>query len=151
MQNTTGLILAIGIAILVVSLIIGLYVKRREMVFEGQVIDKDIIEMQDDNLPSSGSSTISIVANTSVRHEYKITVKTDVGKVVHYQISEGMYETIKIGDRVSKPKGTTQISIVSSSQADAVTTSTPNTAPPAPSESSGQQNLPPTPPSTPVA
>jgi len=65
-----------------------------------------------------------VIGNTGgVRHTYSIKVKTDQGKEISYTISAGMYETIKIGDRVSKPKGTTEITIVSSAA------STPATSP----------------------
>jgi hypothetical protein len=54
--------------------------------------------------------------NGGVTHEYKIKVKTDAGKEINYKISEGMYEVVKIGDRVSKTSGTTEITILSSAQ-----------------------------------
>jgi hypothetical protein len=101
--------------VIVFAIIGGLYIRRREIVFEGEVVDKDIHESTVQN-NSMGSGGITFGNSGGVTHSYMIKVKTDAGKEVNYQISEGKYEIIKIGDRVSKPKGTTDITILSSRQ-----------------------------------
>ena len=97
---------------------------RRDETFTGLVIDKDIIENQvNNNMMRPNQPGINIgmggMMNNGfgggIQHTYRIKVKTDAGKEIHYQISEGKYEIIKIGDRVSKAHGTTDVEIVSSS------------------------------------
>ncbi len=131
----------------VVAYIIVSAIRRREIQFEGSVIDKNIIENRQMNNGMNRGPGITLGNNMNgnnmnggVTHEYKIRVKTDQGKEVNYKVSEGMYETIKIGDRVSKPHGTTEITIVSS-------TPSPTAQPvPAASVASAVAAVPPTPP-----
>jgi hypothetical protein len=97
---------------------------RRDESFTGIVIDKDIIENQVNNNMQMGRPGVNIGAvpimgnglGGGIRHTYRIKVKTDVGKEIHYTISEGMYEIIKIGDHVSKAHGTTDVTILGSTQ-----------------------------------
>ena len=109
-----GLYVVIAIFIVVIGLFIFLAIRRREEVFEGEVIDKNILESQVMNNPGMTGGGIMIGNTGGLRHTYTIKVKTDQGKAINYTISEGMYEIVKIGDRVSKPKGSTEITIVSS-------------------------------------
>jgi len=111
----TTKIIVFGVFGLFILLVIVLYIRRREMVFEGEVIDKNVVENQVHNTqPMNQGITIGNNMNGGVTHSYTIKVKTDAGKTIGYPISSGMYEVIKIGDRVSKPKGTTEVTIVSS-------------------------------------
>ena len=106
------------VIVVAIGLFIFLAIRRREEVFEGEVIDKNIVESQVMNNaygnPAMREPGIMIGNTGGLRHTYTIKVKTDQGKVINYTISEGKYEIIKIGDRVSKPKGTAEITIVSS-------------------------------------
>jgi len=93
-------------------------IHRREISFEGVVLDKNMHENVNNNMRQPGL----VIGNTStVTHSYTIRVQPDSGKELTYGISSGMYETIKIGDRVSKPHGTTEITIVSSTPTAPVT------------------------------
>jgi hypothetical protein len=106
----TAIVIAIFIA--VAGLFIGLYLRRRNMVFEGVVTDKDIKEEAIDspNRPQGSGITFG---SSGVRHVYKIKVQTDAGKTLSWQISQGKYEIISIGDKVVKRPGTTDIDIIS--------------------------------------
>ncbi len=90
-------------------------IRRREIAFDGEVIDKNIIENRGgvniNNGMNDGLSYNNNTIGSGVTHTYKIKVKTTSGKTINYKISSGMYETVKIGDNVSKPKGTTEITI----------------------------------------
>lgn len=112
--SKSGILFAV-VFVVILAVIAIFTIRRREESFEGEVIDKDVNQSQMPTNPmnnGANNSTITI-NNTGMRSTYSIKVKTDAGKVIHYTISEGMYEVVKIGDRVSKPKGTTEISIIS--------------------------------------
>jgi len=117
-MKNQGLYVVLIAFVAVIGIIIFLAIRRREEVFDGEVIDKNIVESQVMNNgignPGIGAGGIMIGNSGGVRHTYRIKVKTDQGKTVNYTISEGMYEIVKIGDRVSKPKGSTEITILSS-------------------------------------
>ncbi len=127
-NNPKTLIIIAVIFLAAGALFVGLYIRRREIVFEGVVIDKDIIEsqVQNNNMNSPG---IMLGNSGGVTHTYRIKVKTDAGKDINYKISEGKYEIIKIGDRVSKAKGSTEINITPQAQS-ASQPSRPPTEPP---------------------
>ena len=130
MSNTKNGIIVGIIFLTFIALFLGLYIRRREIAFEGDVIDKDVIENQVQNTSPMNRGGITFGNSGGVTHTYQIKVKTSTGKTVNYQISEGMYEIIKIGDRVSKPKGTTEVSIVSSTSG--ISPPNTNTSPPTP-------------------
>ena len=131
-MKNLGLYVVLAAFIIVIGVIIFLAVRRREEVFEGEVIDKNIIESQVMNNgisnPGIGAGGIMIGNSGGLRHTYKIMVKTDQGKTINYTISSGMYEIIKIGDRVSKPKGSTEITIISSNNSNTPTPTSNNSA-----------------------
>jgi len=120
-SSNNPLVLVAVIAIFAIALILVIVsaIRRREESFEGKVIDKDIQENVVQNQPINQQPGITFGNTGAVTHAYRVKVQTDTGKVINYQISEGLYETIKIGDRVSKPKGTTTLSIVNSDRDDA--------------------------------
>ena len=148
-QNPIALVVIIVIVIAVVGYAIYSAIKRREEVFEGEVVDKDVIETEavNHNYGPPGTPRPSGIvignAGSGIKHTYKIKVKTDQGKVIGYVISEGMYETVKIGDRVSKAKGSAEITIVAQAAGATVP------PPPAPPPSTPPPPLSPNPPSTP--
>ena len=110
-------ILIAGVVILIVAGIIALYIHRREEVFEGQVVDKDIIENVNNSMPMNNQPGFHIggpIGVNNVTHTYVVKVQTAEGKTKTWNVSEGKYEIIKIGDHVSKPKGTTELQLVSS-------------------------------------
>jgi len=114
-----GIVIFIAILAVVLGIIVYSNVKRKGESFEGVVTDKDIIEtqqMNDTSTPGANGINIGNYGNGGIRHSYRIKVKDDSGKDIKYSISAGMYEIIKIGDRVSKAKGTTDIKILSSSK-----------------------------------
>ncbi|HVO86707.1 MAG TPA: hypothetical protein VMT23_03215 [Candidatus Binatia bacterium] len=119
--NPKAVIAFIAVFAAFIALFIGLYIRRREVVFTGTVIDKNILESvaQNSTMPMNqggitfGGGRLGVGNNSGVIHNYQIRVKTDAGKEFNYPISSGKYEIIKIGDRVSKPKGTTEVDIIS--------------------------------------
>jgi len=144
-NNPLILVAVLGIFAVVIILVIVFAIKRREEVFEGEVTDKNIQEtnrMPMNNMGPMNNGGINIMSGGGIQHDYYIYVKTDVGKSIKYKISSGMYEIIKIGDRVRKPKGTTEVTIVSSNTA--------NTTAPNPAQTENQQ-IPPTNPNPPSA
>ncbi len=115
--------ISIAIFAAIVIVVIVFAIKRREEVFEGEVIDKNVIETMNNNMPMNSTNNMNNMNNGftiinrgsgNVQHSYTIKVKTSAGKTIDYGISSGMYEIIKIGDTVSKAKGTTEIVILSS-------------------------------------
>jgi len=117
MKNSSSSIIVFVIIFLAITAIYVFFVvRRREITFEGTVTDKDINESVAQNSGPANQGGISFGNRGNVTHQYMIKVKTDAGKTVNYQVSEGQYEIIKIGDRVSKGKGTTEVNIVSSTQ-----------------------------------
>jgi hypothetical protein len=139
MKNTLALIAILVIFGGAIVFIIVNAIRRREINFEGTVIDKNIIENRANNNSMmnrpGGGIMIGGNMNGGVTHEYKIRVKTDLGKEINYKITEGMYEIIKIGDRVSKASGTTEITIQSSPS---------QVPPPGPTNNSPTSSVPPT-------
>ena len=118
-NNPTVLIAVGAVVVIAIIFVIVMAIRRREIAFEGEVIDKDIIETRNNmpmnNMNPASQGGINIISGGGIQHEYKIKVKTATGKTIGYKISSGMYEVIKIGDMVSKPKGTTEVTIISKS------------------------------------
>ena len=96
---------------------IALWMHRKSEVFEGVVVNKDIRENTVQSTNPNQSSGFSFGRSAGVTHEYVVMVQTSDGKTKTWQVTEGKYEIIKIGDRVSKSKGTTDLQVVSSSPA----------------------------------
>jgi len=118
-----------AVIILVVVGVIALYIHRRQEVFEGQVVDKDIVENTSNTTPMNNHTGFHFggaAGYNNVTHTYIVKVQTTEGKKITWSVSEGKYEIIKIGDHVVKPKGTTDLQIVSQPAAPVS-----NTAPPA--------------------
>lgn len=115
--SPTVVIIVGVIALVVITTVIVMAIRRREETFEGEVIDKNIVENVN-NMPMNSMNTINNgginIGNGGVQHQYYVKVKTTSGKTVGYKISSGMYERVQIGDMVRKPKGTTEITITSS-------------------------------------
>ncbi len=95
----------------------GLYnnKKRKDAVWSGVVVDKNIAEVVHDNNDignnnqQNGVGLFSIGnANNqmAVTHNYSIKVKTDSGEQINWDISSGLYEAINIGDKLTKASGT---------------------------------------------
>ena len=45
--------------------------------------------------------------NRHININYYVVVETDSGKEIRWNISEGLYEVVKVGDKLKKDKGTT--------------------------------------------
>jgi len=118
MSNSTIGILVIAVLVIVIGFVIIQYFRRRSAKWAGSVIDKGFTEHVDRDTVSnrssqSGSSLkiggLTIGGNMQQRHvtrSYYIRVQTDEGKEIKWPVSEGLYETIKIGDRLTKEPGT---------------------------------------------
>jgi nitrogen fixation protein FixH len=114
------IIIIIAVFGTVIAVLIYSAIRRREVSFEGEVIDKNIIETRQINNMQPGVNNGNGInlgnMQGNVTHTYKIKVKDNSGKVINYKVSQGKYEIIEIGDRVSKPKGTTDVTILDSSK-----------------------------------
>lgn len=111
------IIVSVVVAAIIGFVVYGLYInkKRKDAVWTGVVVDKDISENVYDgndfgnNNRQNGIGLFSI-GNTNnqvaVTHSYSIKVKTDGGGQIDWDISSGLYETINIGDRLTKSAGT---------------------------------------------
>jgi hypothetical protein len=105
------------IILLIVSFagFIVLYIHQREEIFEGEVVDKDIVETTPaQSMNNRPGLSFGSAGYGGVQHTYKVKVKTSNGQTKNWTVSEGKYEIIKIGDRVSKSKGTRDLEIISS-------------------------------------
>jgi len=112
-------IIIVAVFVLILVGIIALYIRRREEVFEGQVVDKDIVENVNNTMPVNSQPGFHIggpIGYNNVTHTYVVKVQTGDGKTKTWNVTEGKYEIIKIGDHVAKPKGTTELQIVSTQQ-----------------------------------
>ncbi|MDB5164034.1 MAG: hypothetical protein JWS12_652 [Candidatus Saccharibacteria bacterium] len=104
--------LLVGVVVAILAFVIGLYLRRRSMAFEGEVIDKDVREMVNNTNQGQGGLTINMGGNTgNVTHSYMIKVQTSTGKTINWQVSEGKYQQVNIGDHVTKQADTTDIAI----------------------------------------
>ena len=113
------IIIIIAVFGTVIAVLIYSAIRRREVSFEGEVIDKNIVEtVQTNDMQGVNNGTGINLGNMQgyVTLTYKIKVKDNSGKVINYKVSQGKYEIIEIGDRVSKPKGTTDVTILDSSK-----------------------------------
>lgn len=111
--------LAIGVVVLIVGLSIYATVshfKRKGMQWSGVVLDKGSREIKSvDRSPREKQSSLSVggftfgggtaPAQQTVTYSYFIVVKTDAQEEIKWDISEGLYEVIKVGDRVKKDSG----------------------------------------------
>lgn len=111
------IIVAAVIVCIIAFVIYGVYTnkKRKDAVWSGVVIDKDITEVVHDNNDFGNNNQqngigLFSIGNTNnqmaVTHSYSIKVKTDGGEQFDWDISSGLYETINIGDRLTKSAGT---------------------------------------------
>lgn len=113
--NPQAFIGVIVIFVLVVAIVLAVIIKKREVSFDGQVINKNIEEYDLLNLDNKTTvnSGNNISNGNSIAHDYFVYVKTSNGKNIKYQIPATLYETIKIGDLVSKQKGNNSLVITS--------------------------------------
>jgi hypothetical protein len=113
--NPQAFIGVIVILVIVVAVILVVIIKKREVSFDGQVIDKNVQEYDllnlDNKPPMNNGNNIS--NGNSIAHDYFVKVETTNGKTINYQVPALTYETINIGDRVSKQKGKTKLVITS--------------------------------------
>jgi hypothetical protein len=110
----TALVIFAFIAIM--GTFVAVYFHRRSETFDGEVVDKDVQEVVENsnyNQPSRGI-TFSLSGNNNqgdVTHTYMVKIKTSAGDTKTWQVSQGKYEIINIGDHVIKPSGTTDLQV----------------------------------------
>ena len=109
-------ILIVVIFVVVIGVIAALYVRRRSIAFEGIVTDKDIQEFAPVNNSTNQQTGITFGNSGGVEHKYMIKVKTDNGKSISWQVSQGKYQIINIGDRITKHSGTTEVEVTPKAQ-----------------------------------
>jgi len=144
-NNSIGIIISIAVIVIIVAAFaVGIftYKKRKAASWTGTVVDKDVQEQiqQSNSYGNSNNSQgmnirigdIGIGNGTGqmsgrVTHSYSISVRPDSGDVFTWSVSSGFYETVSIGDRLSKPAGTLTPEIVEKASASAPT---PPAAPP---------------------
>ena len=108
------LIALVFVAFIVVFVVF--YIHSRNETFEGDVTDKKSYEEQMNNMNNNRPGITLGERTTTV---YKIQVQTTAGKSIWWQVNEGKYETINVGDHVTKRSGTMDVDV------------TPKAAPPA--------------------
>lgn len=96
----------IAVVVLILGIFMGVFLHRRGMSFTGTVTDKDIHEQPVDNHGQAPSFN-----SNNVQHTYVVKIQTDAGKSINWNVSQGKYELLKIGDRVGKKPGTTDLEI----------------------------------------
>lgn len=99
-----------ALIIIVFVIFIAFYIRRRNMAFEGVVTDKDV-RQEVINDPNSNQSSGIRIGSSPVRQIYTIKIQKSDGKSVSWQVSEGKYQIINIGDKVTKKPGTTDIEV----------------------------------------
>lgn len=104
----------IGAALLFIAVFVWLivnYFKKRSMQWTGTVIDKGYNE----RVRSTGNRGSGLkIGGVAVSHnrgqhvslDYYIVVKIEGEKELRWSVSEGMYQRINIGDKLSKNSGT---------------------------------------------
>ncbi len=144
------IIIVAGVSIAIVGFFVyGMYSnkKRKEAVWSGIVVDKNILEIAHDNNSNQNNNGVNLFSmgnngsQTTVTHNYSIKVKTESGDQINWPISSGLYEAINIGDKLTKSVGTDVPEIIekaaTSSQSQinnpvAASPQSSNTAPPTP-------------------
>ncbi len=104
-------VIAVALVLVILVIAIGPYWRRRSVAFEGTVSDKDVKEIEVDNNTNARAGGVRINLGSNIKHKYIIKVETDSGKKIKWRVSQGKYEIIKIGDRVTKHSGTTDIEV----------------------------------------
>lgn len=105
------LILVILGVIVVIGAIVAtsLYSKKKriEAVWSGVIINKDIKEdvHSDSNVNRQNSVSFGMADTSSVTHRYLLYVKTDEDKELTWPVTEGLYQSFAIGDRLKKAAG----------------------------------------------
>lgn len=109
MENSNPLIFG---AVAVIFLVILGYTfiakaKRKSSSWTGTVIDKNVTETasnntnQDDQNPS-----FSIGSRSAINRNYNLRIKDDLNNEFDWPVGSGFYETIVVGDRLTKNSGT---------------------------------------------
>jgi len=78
------------------------YKRRRDTSFEGVVTNKTTREIRSDNRNDAISFNSSSIT-------YFLKVHTSTGKDIDWDVKEDIYATTRVGDRVTKLKGTTNL------------------------------------------
>lgn len=75
-----------------IAFIVKLVLKAKNDEWSGEVIDKKVTEVED--------------FDTNIKHDYfYIKVKTNQSKEKNVSVSEKLWNSFEIGDKVNKPKG----------------------------------------------
>jgi hypothetical protein len=107
MQN--NLVPVIIVAILVIGGVFAIaqYFRRKGMQWSGIVIDKGYTESTNiSNRNFQNGPTTIILGAQRPNLKYYIVVKTNEGKELRWNVSEGLYQTFNIGDALQKNSGT---------------------------------------------
>ena len=120
--DTMNTIIIIAIVVVIAGVFAWMAIaskKKKDSSWAGIVTDKNIEEnirgatgfnRQDNHTNNPGGLSFNLGTPTTnqqvVTHTYTVTVKTDSGEELKWDVSSGMYEQIAIGDRLTKPAGT---------------------------------------------
>ena len=122
MDDALTLVLIVGIIGIIGGVMFMQHRKRKNAQWSGTVIDKDTKKEYIHNTRHSrrnrrrGGSGIglagAVLAGNSMRRgnytlKYYIFVKTDEGEEIKWEVSDGLYEEVNIGDQLKKEPGTT--------------------------------------------
>ncbi len=117
----TTIIIFVGVFIVVATVFgYSLYRKKKriEATWEGVVIDKAVEETVHQTSTNSSGSGFSVGGGDSaVTRDYSIIVRPNVGDTFKWPISSGFYETVQIGDKLSKQPGQETPEIIQKAQA----------------------------------
>ena len=111
--------------ILIVIILVGAFsfmiiqnFRRKGMQWSGVVIDKNSSENISRSQPTVMNNQSSLTLGSiriggsdfqpqqRINLQYYIIVKTDDGKELRWNVSEGLYQTLNIGDKLKKDSGT---------------------------------------------
>jgi regulatory protein YycI of two-component signal transduction system YycFG len=107
-SNPTIFIVVIAIVVLVFGYVLYAKIKRRGASWSGTVIDKDMVETATsptDN-GNNNSSGITFGTRNAVNRSYKLRIKDDAGKEFNWPVGQGFYDSVNVGDKLTKSPGT---------------------------------------------
>lgn len=113
MENLTEILIFIGIIALFAGIggfMLFSKMKRKNASWTGVIIDKKVTETSSSPRHSrhiNSRPTISFgTERNAINRHYKLIIRADSGNEFSWPVGEGFYETIQVGERLTKNPGT---------------------------------------------
>jgi len=109
-NNTLLLVIFILIFVGIFGYVIFAKIKRRNTSWTGTVIDKNVTETASSSTNAQRNQSNSGIMfggnRNAINRNYTLRIKDDVGKEFKWPVGDGFYESVQVGDRLSKQPGT---------------------------------------------